>query len=307
MTGSPHHQAGAARHNGRQVRLYLVDGTPDGLVVAEIGNWIGIALCCSRARLGDLLRRPEAARTGVYLLVGADPDVVGGMKVYVGEADDIAARLPNHLRSEDRDFFDRVAIVVAKDTSLTKAHVRYLEGRLIKAVHEAGTAALANATAPDFQRLPEADRSDMNAFLDQTRLVLPLLGFDAFRSRAVPHASSANGSPLFVFSTAGASATARETSDGFVVLAGSTARKATTATIPASYEALRNRLIRTGQLVDGPSPDLLQFAKDVVFDSPSAAASVVAGRSAAGPREWKVRETGETYRDWRMRTLAAAE
>ena len=90
-------------------------------------------------------------------------------------------------------------------------------------------------------------------------------------------------------------------------MAGSTARKATTATIPASYEALRNRLVRTGRFVDGPSTDLFQFAKDVVFDSPSAAASVVAGRSAAGPREWKVGETGETYRDWRMSALAAAE
>jgi hypothetical protein len=282
------------------VRLYLVDGTPDGLVVAEIGNWIGMALCSSRARLGDLLRRPEAARTGVYLLAGADPDIVGGMKVYVGEADDIAARLPNHLRSEDRDFFDRVVIVVAKDTSLTKAHVRYLEGRLIKAVREAKTAALANATAPDFQRLPEADRSDMDAFLDQARLVLPLLGFDVFRSRAVPRAASVDAGPLFVFSTAGASATAHETIEGFVVMAGSTARKATTATIPASYQALRDRLVRTGQLVDGPSADLFQFAKDVVFDSPSAAASVVAGRSAAGPREWKVDATRQTYRDCRM-------
>jgi hypothetical protein len=65
--------------------------------------------------------------------------------------------------------------------------------------------------------------------------------------------SSDQGDTAFAFSTAGATATARE-SDGFVVLAGSTARRQGTETFPAGYQALRDQLVQDGRLVDGPSP-----------------------------------------------------
>jgi hypothetical protein len=50
---------------GRSVRLYLADGIPTGLVVAEIGNWNGKVLAAPRGRLGELLKRGEASRTGI--------------------------------------------------------------------------------------------------------------------------------------------------------------------------------------------------------------------------------------------------
>ena len=59
---------------GRSIRLFLADGSPHGLVVAEIGNWSGKVLAASRSRVPDLLRRSEVGRTGVYVLLGADPD-----------------------------------------------------------------------------------------------------------------------------------------------------------------------------------------------------------------------------------------
>ena len=94
--------------------------------------------------------------------------------------------------------------------------------------------------------------------------------------------------------------TAQETDEGFVVFAGSTARRASSSTFPAGYAVLRDKLIASGQLVDGPSPDLLTFASDVAFTSPSAAASIMAARSASGPLEWKVQPQGLSYRDWRV-------
>jgi hypothetical protein len=111
------------------------------------------------------------------------------------------------------------------------------------------------------------------------------------------------GDAVFALSTAGASATACEMDDGFVVLAGSTARRQGTDTFPLGYEALREQLVQDGRLVDGPSPELFRFAVDVAFASPSAAASIVAARSASGPREWKVTGTGQSYRDWRAERL----
>lgn len=298
-------ELGARGANARSVRLFLPDGTAHGLVVGEIINWTGKALAAPRGRLPELLKRAEASRTGVYILSGPDPHRSGGLKVYIGEGDSVAARLRIHLRSEDKDFFDRLVIIVSTDDNLTKAHARYLESQLIRFTRQSGIVALANDTEPDFQRLPESDRADMDYFVDQLRLVLPILGFDLFGSSrgrtAEPddHTSDA----VFAFSTAGASATARETDDGFVVLAGSTARRMGTDTFPAGYRALRDQLIQDGRLVDGATPEVYRFAADVAFASPSAAASIVAARSASGPREWKVSTTGRLYRDWRAARL----
>ena len=47
-----------------------------------------------------------------------------------------------------------------------------------------------------------------------------------------------------------------------------------------SYVEIRNNLIDNGIIVDGV------FTQDYVFDSPSAAAVIVGGRSANGRREW---------------------
>jgi hypothetical protein len=289
------------------VRLFLADGTPHGLILAEIGNWNGKVLAGPRSRIAELLRRPEASRTGVYVQIGPDPDGPGELLGYIGEADDVAARMRHHLRSDSKDFFDRVAFVVGSDDALTKAHARYLESRLIRLTKDAGTILLTNDTAPDFTRLPEADIADMETFIEQLRIILPLVGFDLFRPRrplsAQAAAQTAGDGPVFAFMTGGASARAGETEDGFVVLAGSTAKATTSATFQAGYRALRDRLLADGSLIPAASTDLLTFATDVVFASPSAAAAVVAGRSASGPIEWKVAETGQPYRDWRAATL----
>ena len=51
---------------GRSLRLFLVDGTPNGLLTAEIMNWTGHVLTGPRSKLAELVQRPECARTGVY-------------------------------------------------------------------------------------------------------------------------------------------------------------------------------------------------------------------------------------------------
>jgi hypothetical protein len=287
------------------IKLFLADGTPQGLIIAEIINWTGQALAAPRSSAARLLQRSEAKRTGIYILMGPDPDRPSGAKAYIGEADNVADRLRNHLRTEEKEFFERLVIVVAKDDNLTKAHARFLESQLIRAAREAGSVSLANATRPDFHILPEADRADMEFFVSQLRLMLPILGFDLFRRSAANSEPDVSGEePLFIFEPTGASATARETEDGFVVRAGSTARKHGTATFPAGYRALRDRLVQDGHLVEGAQPDLYRFAADVAFASPSAAASIVAARSASGPGEWKLIGTDLVYRDWLAQRLA---
>jgi hypothetical protein len=161
--------------------LFLADGVSDGTIIAEIGNWNGKVLAAPRGKLRELLKRSEVSRTGIYVLTGPDPERLGGMVAYIGEADNVAARLRTHLRSGDNDFFTRLAVVVSSDDNLTKAHARFIESRLIRLARQAGAASLINGTDPDSQRLPEADRADMEFFVEQLTLMPPIVGFDLFR------------------------------------------------------------------------------------------------------------------------------
>lgn len=133
---------------GRSIRLFLADGTPGGIITAEIMNWTGHVMNAPRSRLADLIQRAEAGRTGIYILSGADPD--GGYKplVYVGETDSVGKRLAQHNKDEAKEFWDRTCVITSKDQNLTKAHVRYLESRLIQIAAEAGRVTLVTALLP---------------------------------------------------------------------------------------------------------------------------------------------------------------
>lgn len=151
---------------GKQVRLFLVEGTSGGLTTAEIMNWTGHVVAAPRSELAALLKWDEVSRTGVYLLLGDDPETPGHVVAYIGEADDVAKRLYQHARDEAKDFWNRAVVLTSKDTNLTKAHARYLESRLIAIATRAGRARLINGTAPNIIGLPRADVSDMEYFIE---------------------------------------------------------------------------------------------------------------------------------------------
>lgn len=225
---------------GRSIRLFLVDGTPNGLLTAEIMNWTGHVLTGPRSKLAELVQRPECGRTGVYFLVGPDPENNLRSKVYIGESDDVAKRLKQHNRAEasegtagGKDFWEKVCLVTSKDQNLTKTHVKHLESLLIGIANTVGRCELVNGTAHDYGNLPESDRADMAFFLAQIRTVLPVLGFDFLRELVRPSSmvdspvgEPLSASPRFVMTASkyGTSAAAQEIDGEFVVLKGSTAR-----------------------------------------------------------------------------------
>ncbi|WP_338035802.1 hypothetical protein [Halochromatium roseum] len=85
---------------GRSVRLFLVEGKSTGLITAEIMNWTGHVLTGPRTELPKFLARPEVARTGVYLLHGRDPDDPDRTMLYIGESDQVGARLKQHNQED---------------------------------------------------------------------------------------------------------------------------------------------------------------------------------------------------------------
>ena len=83
---------------GQHIELFLVDGTAGGITTAEIIGWTGHVLAWPRPDLADVLKRPEAARNGVYLLLGESEDAVGGVRCYIGKTENFAARFSQHDR-----------------------------------------------------------------------------------------------------------------------------------------------------------------------------------------------------------------
>lgn len=279
--------------NGKQIKLFLVDGSAGGLSTAEITNWTGSVLTAPRSDLAELLRRPEAARTGVYLLLGDDETAIGNIRCYIGEADIVADRLRQHNR--DKDFWDRVVVITSKDTNLTKSHGRYLESRLIALATQAARASVANGTAPPAPPLPEADQSDMDYFADQLHIILPVLGVNVFRSRSTARELlTATDSPIFRLTNkrSRVDASAQQIDGEFTVLSGSqvvaewraTGTASTTMKAYASYRSQHEKLVADGAIrVDG---DIGVVTRDIVFPSPSTAGAVALGRSCNGRVEW---------------------
>ncbi|WP_197319905.1 GIY-YIG nuclease family protein [Saccharomonospora sp. NB11] len=297
---------------GKSVRLFLADGTPGGLITAEIMNWTGHVLSAPRSDLRSLLKRPETNRTGIYLLLGDDPNSPGNTRAYIGEGDDVGRRLEAHAREQGgKEFWERAIVLTSKDMNLTKAHARYLESRFIALAQSAGRAVLENSTAPQPIPLPEADRSDMEFFIEQAKIVLPVLGVNLLRSTrelptapgSPPESTSAATSPqLELTDNKGSRATAQEVDGEFTVREGSLARPAWTGS-PHNYRKLRQRLEDDGTLVPCSEGRAMRFSRDHVFASPSAAAAVVLGRPASGRKSWRVVGSRTTYAEWQESLL----
>jgi len=153
------------------IKLFLPRGDAKSLRTAEIINWTGKAIAAPRTELDDILAREELDKAGVYILQGSDPQT-GGPRAYIGEAEVIRERLKQHRTKE---FWVSAIVFVGKDENLTKAHVRYLESRLLEEAAEVNRFALDQNQAGG-SKLPESDRGDMEVFLARIRQLLPVLG-----------------------------------------------------------------------------------------------------------------------------------
>lgn len=298
--------------NGRTVRIFLVDGVPSGLLTAEIMNWTGKVTVAPRTQLADVSNREEAKRTGIYFLTGEDPENPSQEIVYVGESDNVWERLVNHNRDPQKGFWRHTVIVTSKDENLTKAHVRYLESRFIQIIAQAQRAKLANGTNPEIATLPEPDVADMEYFLDQVQMLLPVLRLSfALPLPTLGLITDAKNiqaeSPVFSMTYGGVEAFAQEINGEFVVFKGSTARKRGTPTLADTYIQMRNQLCKDGKLVDSNNLEYWVFTQNVPFSSTSTAANVVGGAQLNGRITWKLKDTDATYAEWQESQIEQAD
>lgn len=275
---------------GKKITIFLVDGDPDGRQTGEISNWSGKAIRIPRNMLKDSFDRPELESAGVYLLPGKNPEDPDRDMVYIGEAENLGDRIKQHLKDEKKEFFRDFIGIISKDENLNKAHIKYLEGRMVQLASEMGRFELANSQTPAKTKISEPEMAEMEEFLFNIRILINTLGFRIFEPRGgqILKAEESTEDLLYIENTKGVRAIGRPVPEGFQVFEGSIASTTTTASVQAWTEKIRNQIIHSGRLVK--EGEEMVFKENVIFTSPSTAAAVVLGRSANGLTEWKTKE-----------------
>lgn len=274
---------------GKSIELFLVNGTAESLVTAELSNWNGKAIRIPRIEVSSC-NREDIKGVGVYFLFCEEE--TGELSVYIGEAENVLDRLNQHLRDyksgQEKYYWNTAVAFIGRD--LNKALIRYLENRLVDLTKTAGRYQLLTKNTYKNTVLKESQIASMEEFLDNIKILISALNYKVLTP--MPQATD-NTEYLYCKGQSGANAKGFISSEGFTVVKGSTISDHTVPSFETrgkTYFNLRNRLIKDKIIQD----DI--FIKDYEFSSPSAASAVVLGHNSNGNVDWKT-ESGVKLKD----------
>lgn len=264
---------------GKAIELFLVNGTAESLITAELSNWNGKAIKIPRTEVSSC-ERDDIKGVGVYFLICQEDD--GTDSVYIGEAENVLDRLTQHLRDfqsgKEKYYWNTAVIFVGRD--LNKALIRYLENRFVEIAKECGRYTVLTKNTYKNTVLKEAQIASMEEFIDNVKILINTLGYKVL----VP-VPKANDETIYLYCKgSGASAKGFVSAGGFTVLEGSTVSDHTVPSLETkgkSYYNLRNALIKDGTISDRV------FTRDYEFKAPSAASAVILGHTSNGNVDWK--------------------
>jgi len=280
-------------NHGKQIRLFLTDGSATGIRYAELMNWTGQAFACPKGLFGKLKEWPESQRAGVYVLLGLNAS--GEEVAYIGESENVIRRILEHVGQSTLDEIVKALFFTSKDDNLTKGHTTFLERRLISRAQDVQQYIVQCDREPSEKILSRPEIATMEEYLENLYLVASALGFVVFESTTEAAAPRVDSSEFALdLRESGVSARGYTSDLGFVVRKDSRAVSTDTSSLSLGYRALKEDLKKKAVLVaDGPS---LKFAQDYTFSSSSAAAGVVSGNARSGPQSW-ARQDGKTLKE----------
>ena len=275
------------------IQIFLPEGDPNGLKIVELSGWVGKAFVIPRAKLRDVKNREEAVHPGVYFLFGEGKDA-SRKKVYIGESETFLNRLLNH--DDNKDFWNEAVVFTG---GLNRAYVKYLENRSVNLAKKIDRYEIVNQVEPLENRISEFEKAGADDFFEKIKLLLGVLGFTIFQE--IPRRQDVSDIYRFQTDSADASGTLLDTGE-FIVFKGSTSRIRETESFIKGISGpnLRKRLEAEG-ILRRNNEESFVFVKDYIFNSPSAAGDVVAGRSVNGWTSWKD-EQGKTLDENKRKT-----
>ncbi len=198
---------------GKAIELFLVNGTADSLITAELSNWNGKAIKIPRTEVSGC-NRDDVKGAGVYFLICQEDD--GTDSVYIGEAENVQDRLVQHLReyqSGKEKYYQNTAVIfVGRD--LNKALIRYLENRFVEIARECGRYAVLTKNTYKNTVMKESQIASMEEFIDNVKILINTLGYKVL----VPAPKATDDTVYLYCKGSGASATGFVSIGGFTVL-----------------------------------------------------------------------------------------
>ena len=264
------------------IRILVAEGIPDGFRLIEKTNWSGLCLICPRNRYSEVKDRKEFSSSGVYILIGPKPGS-DETQVYIGESEKIKERLNNH--HVQKEFWERAIVFTTRDNMLHKAHIKYLEAKLIEIARSSKRCFVENSNSPNTPNISEFDEADISEFLEEMLLLLRVIGIDILTKAQEKKKMEKDVLFSFVDKKKKWNANGYETSNGFAIRKGSLINKKTLDSLYSTYKQERNQLINNNVIEE--NDERLIFTIDYEFSSPSTAACIVSGRSANGLTSWK--------------------
>ena len=276
------------------IQIFLPDGNPRGVRIAEITNRTVKAILFPRNQFDYILTRNELSNVGFYFLFGEAE--TGKPLVYIGEAEDCAVRLSQHQRN--KDFWNYAIVIISKINAFTKTHIKFLEHISIKTAQEVNHWQLENGVNTSMPFVTESMEADMTDCFETAKILLSTLGFPLFD----PISREKNGvfDDIFKMKSKEAFAEGNLVDEGFVIYKGSNALKETLPSCHKYMIDLRNKLIDCGIL--SLTGNIYVFTEDYIFSSPSTAGGVVSGRPTNGWTTWK-NANGKTLDEIRRRRV----
>jgi len=287
----------------KTIRQFFIDGIPNGRIACELSNWVGKAYKIPRNLFKKCIDRDDLTSTGVYILFGKPENSLEKPKAYIGEAENIKERLQEHFRK--KEFWNEVIVFISKDNDLNKAHVRYLEAKMYQISKQAERYKLENSQEPKPASISEAETAEMEEFLYNLKFLTNALGHKLFEEiesenigTTVSNSNNVNEiddtEMIFYINSVKkeANGKGKRTSEGFLVYKEAKISKSLTTSAPKKTKKLRAELLQKG-IIEKDEQAIYILKNNYIFNSPSAAASLILGASVSGKREWK-NERGET-------------
>ena len=270
---------------GKSIELFLVNGTADSLIIAELSNWNGKAIKIPRIEVSSC-DRDDITQAGVYFLFCKEDD--GSDSVYVGEAENVKERLVQHLRDyqaeKEKYYWNTAVVFIGRD--LNKALIRYLENRFVEIARNSKRYLVLTKNTYRNTVMKESQIAVMEEFVDNVKILINALGYKVLEPFAQMDSSTTSvDDELFYITSGSVNATGKVTAEGFVVFAGATVNE------KMSLKSLSPGMLKQRQkLFDSSKVENLITTEDILFSSSSAAADFILGYSVSGPRTWKTKD-----------------
>lgn len=265
--------------HAKTIQIFLPDGNPRGVKIAEFTSRTIQAVLVPRAQLDFACKRPELNNVGLYFLFGEGESSSLPM-LYIGEAEDCAKRLKQH--NQLKDWWNYALVCISKTQEFTKAHVKYLEWYSHQQAEKTGRYKLENGNVPVKSHISEPVIADLMDHFQSIQTLSSTLGYPLFdqiqKGTGESNQLNCNGPQ--------ANATGEYTDDGFIVFKGSMSRKNFTNAAHGFLKNIQQALIADGVLKEHEQDSLL-FTRNYLFPSPSQASSIVLASNSNGWIKWK--------------------